>query len=202
MTAAPVNYRLFIAIELPQPTIDALTKLQNQLRRAQAVRWVRPTQMHLTLQFLGDVAVANIDRLSAALNKTIPPNPAFTLSIEGLGAFPNLKRPRVVWAGVGGELKQLTQLHQATIDATQTIGIQPEDRPFNAHLTLGRANQKARSLDYQQLSEVLSRYQSQVGQLATFSVEHVSLIRSQLQPDGHIYTTLAEIELGSTGLSA
>ena len=195
------TYRLFIAIELPQPAITALTTLQKQLRDTPSIRWVKPTQMHLTLQFLGDVKVTELDRLIAAMNRTIPQNPAFSLNIDGLGAFPNIKRPRVIWAGVKGELKQLTRLYQSTVDATQTIGIQPENRPFNAHLTLGRANQKVRSQDYKQISEVLTRYQLQIGRLATISVEQVSLIRSQLKPGGPTYTNLAEIKLGSTCLS-
>ncbi len=189
------NYRLFIAVELPEPVIEALINVQDHLQAASPIRWVKPEQMHLTLQFLGDTPPARVDPLVAALAERVPANPPFSLKVGGLGVFPNLKRPRVIWVGLEDQAKALQKLHAAVIEATQTVGFAPEDRPFTGHLTLGRTNKRATSRDYAQISRVIQDGQDKIGFLATLPVDHVSLIRSQLKPAGSVYTTLARIEL-------
>jgi len=190
------DYRLFIAIELPPPVSQALNSLQDRLQAARPVRWVKPAQIHLTLQFLGETPAAKIDPLVAALTETIPlAGRPFSLTLGGVGAFPNLKRPRVIWVGLADQAKQLPKLYAAVIRATQGLGFTPEERPFSPHLTLGRTEKQAAGRDYAQIGQVIQEQQGQIGPSASFMVDHISLIRSQLQPAGPIYTTLAEIEL-------
>lgn len=191
------EYRLFIAVELPQSALKALTEIQTRLQEARPVRWSKETQMHLTLQFLGNVPAAKANQIVAALEERVPSqNHPFELTVNGIGAFPNLKRPRVIWAGVRGETGRLQTLQTRVVEATRQIGFSPETRPFKAHLTLGRTDKRARSQEYAQIGRVIRRQQERIDHIAPFSVDHISLIRSQLKPAGAIYTTLAEIKLG------
>ena len=188
------DYRLFIAVELPPTLIEALGRVQAQLRDARPVRWTKPAQMHLTLQFLGDVPASRVAQIVTALEGSVPPqNRPFELTAGGLGVFPAPKRPRVIWVGVGGEVKDLGRLHASVLEATQTVGFAAEKRPFKAHLTLGRVDKRARGQDYAQISRVIRDHREDIGPIGTFVVDHISLIRSQLKPTGPLYTTLAEI---------
>jgi 2'-5' RNA ligase len=187
------EYRLFIAIELPKTTKEALAKVQDHLKGARAVRWTRPEQIHLTLQFLGNVPIEKMEAIIDALQATVPHLVPFELTLTGVGAFPNLKRPRVIWAGVSNSISPLQDLHRAVIVATKTVGFKPEERPFKPHLTFGRVQKWAGRNDYAQIQQVIQ--DTQVGYIATFSVDHIGLIRSQLKPEGPIYTTLATINL-------
>jgi len=192
------DYRLFIAIPLPSSVTQALASLQAQLQTARPVRWTKPAQIHLTLQFLGDVPTTKIDGLIMALQKTVSPQSAFRLTVETIGVFPNLKRPRVIWAGISGETERLQQLHAAVIGATQQLGFTPETRPFKAHLTLGRTDKRATGRDYAHISRIIAQQQEQIGHIAPLPVSYISLIRSQLKPTGPIYTPLADIPLMSS----
>jgi 2'-5' RNA ligase len=189
------TYRLFIAIELPADLIKALVDLQDNLKEARPVQWVKPAHMHLTLQFLGDVPVAQVEPLIIGLEKTIPgQNRLFDLSITGIGVFPSLKRPRVIWVGIQGNVSALNALQADVVKATQSIGIRPDKRPYKAHLTLGRVDKRARSQDYRQIGQLIRQKQSGIGQVGQLKVTHIHLIRSQLKPGGPIYTPLAKID--------
>jgi len=188
------TYRLFIAINLPTSLIEALTRVQQQLQTAQPLRWSKPTQMHLTLQFLGDTPTAKIDPLITALQQEIQGHyQPFGLQAQNLGVFPNLKRPTVVWAGVGGDLDRLHQLQQSVVAATQPLGLIPEKRAFSPHLTLARTDQRARSTDYRHIAELIGEQQAKIGLIGAFTVNGITLMQSQLRSGGAIYTALAEI---------
>src|SRR4051794_37491807 len=97
------TYRLFIAVELPPNVKAELADAQTWLRRAKLpVNWVAPGRMHLTLRFLGTTSVALIPELDRAIRAGLAQHSAMTLRLSGAGAFPNDRRPNVVWAGVGG----------------------------------------------------------------------------------------------------
>ncbi len=188
----PENYRLFIAIELPTEAQSALASVQRALSPLNAVRWTKPAHIHLTLQFLGDTETALIPALSAALTETISVVPSFSLLLATVGAFPNLKRPRIIWAGVSSSTA-LTALHRAVTVATAAIDIPADKKPFSPHLTIGRVKNYARGNDYRAIAAAVSR--ENISEIATVRIEHVSLIRSQLTRQGPIYTPLTEIRL-------
>ena len=191
------DYRLFIAIPLPDEVRQALAAIQRQLQQAGPVpvRWVKPEQMHLTLQFLGNVPSTQVEALTVALSRSLAPCPQCRLKVVGVGAFPNVRRPRVIWAGIEGQNKRLVDLQAAVVTATQPLGFEPEARPFKAHLTLGRIDKRAASRDYKVLGERISQAQGEIGQVATFAVDQVALMHSQLKPSGPIYTTLHRVTL-------
>jgi RNA 2',3'-cyclic 3'-phosphodiesterase len=194
------NLRLFIALELPAEITDALEKLQKRLRdldRERAVRWVALDSIHLTLKFLGDTPPDRVPAIEAAVVEAATDHKPFSLSIDGAGCFPNLQKPRIVWAGASGELKALHALRDAVERTVSPLGYPTEDRPFSPHLTLGRSRQEASRSALSELGEKIGS--QKIGILATWKVERVSLMRSELTPSGGVYTRLAETSLNARG---
>ncbi|MFO7539622.1 MAG: RNA 2',3'-cyclic phosphodiesterase [Chloroflexota bacterium] len=174
--------RTFIAVELPAAVREYLGSVTAELAahtKSGLVRWVRPERMHLTLCFLGETAVSQVPAVAAALDRVAVQQRPFQLQLTELGAFPNQKRPRVVWVGLGGEMALLAALKQQVDEALLPLGWPPEKRPFNPHLTLGRVKDSGVG---QQI-----RWQTGVEQLV-IPVTAVHLIESQLRPDGPRYT--------------
>lgn len=188
------DYRLFIAIELPAAAKSAVEKVQKSLQPLNAVRWTPPAQIHLTLQFLGDTPADQIDDLRAALATTGTCR-AFSLSLATVGTFPNANRPRIVWAGVKGDIPALNTLHHAVIAATSGIGFPAEKRPFKPHLTIGRVKKWARGNDHRAIAAAVRR--ANPAQIATVPVTQFHVIRSQLTRNGPIYTPNFTINLSS-----
>ncbi len=174
--------RAFIAVDLP-PTVkaalsDVAATLGGRVPRG-AVRWVRPEQMHLTLRFLGDTPADRLPALAAALDTLAAGHAPFALHLTGVGCFPNARRPRVVWVGLGGEEAKLLALVTALEAALRPLGWPPEDKPFRAHLTLGRVKDEraAQGIDWSADVPAL-----------TVPVAAMHLIESQLRPEGSVYT--------------
>ena len=188
--------RAFIAIELDESIKDGLTELQERLKGKVprgSVRWVRPEGIHLTLKFLGDVPADQIGEITRALEKSCQGFAPFSLSCGGLGCFPTLKRPRVVWVGIQEETGTLAQLQKAIEENVAPLGYPTEKRKFSPHLTLGRVQRRVSSGDRRRLGELVGA--SEIGMLGQMEVRSVNLIRSDLRPSGAVYTRLAEVEL-------
>ncbi|MEM7347055.1 MAG: RNA 2',3'-cyclic phosphodiesterase [Chloroflexota bacterium] len=181
------------------PPRAALSNLQNRLKSKvppYTMRWDTPQNLHLTLHFLGDIEENEIPKIELALQQSATTLEPFKLTIGQLGCFPNIQRPRVVWAGVLGNTKFLRQLHQ-TLGAqlNQTIGFIPETRPYSPHLTLGRVKKGIPTRHMRRLGQILGQQQTQIKQIARVKVAEVSLMRSELTPTGPIYTKLLAVKL-------
>jgi RNA 2',3'-cyclic 3'-phosphodiesterase len=189
--------RLFIAIALPgslqQKLDEAASLLKNDKTRA--VRWVAGKNIHLTLKFLGEVESNKIEPINQVIQAESQPIKPFELSAGGAGAFPNLRRPRVVWIGVQAP-QVLGDLAAAIDRGTQQLGFPGEDRPFSPHLTLGRVSQNASPQEVQSIAHVLST--ATIGKLGSFTVTQVTLFRSDLQPKGPVYTPLFTSDLSKS----
>jgi 2'-5' RNA ligase len=175
--------RTFIAVPLPNDCRDTLERIQKPMRSMGAdVRWTSISSIHLTLKFLGEIDPSRVPEIAAGL-RTIAAIP-FELRIRGLGTFPNLHNPRVIWCGVEGETGKLISL-QADVDTCcELIGFQKESRPFHPHLTLGRVNGKRNLqplLDYIRIGTEVE---------SAFVAGCVNIYRSELAPRGAIYTVL------------
>ena len=132
---------MFIALPLPATAVAELRSLVHLLKRvAPGVRWVRPEQLHVTLRFLGDVEDEECQALVKSLQSIIELSP-FTFNLAGLGAFPDRKRPRVVWTGVDTGRDPVVTLAARVEHAVVAAGLPAEDRPFSPHLTLGRVRE-------------------------------------------------------------
>lgn len=188
--------RSFVAIELTEPVRDALEKLQRQLNDkvpAGSVRWTRVESIHLTLQFLGDVAPGQIEKIVTALERVAAERTCFELELSGLGVFPGPRRPRIVWVGIIEPSGALSNLQQAVGQALTPLGFPPEERAFTPHLTIGRAARDASPAQLAQLGEVITR--TQPGRLGRVLVEHINLMKSDLKPGGAVYTAQAVLPL-------
>jgi len=188
--------RSFIAIHLPPDVRAELTSLEDNLkaRRHPFVKWVDPESMHLTLKFLGDVAVDSIPQIVEAMAGVAQAHSPFDLQVAGTGAFPNWQRPQVVWVGVGGESDKLNALHRELESALSPMGFTPESRSFSAHLTLGRLRDRVTSDDRRRFAEFAQKITFETS--LSFEVNAVRLMRSQLTPTGPIYSELAVVKLG------
>jgi 2'-5' RNA ligase len=138
------NRRLFVALEPPDAVRRRLAALALEVRRAAGraadeVRWTAPETIHLTLQFLGAVPPGRVADVEAAVRAAAAAARPLSLEVRGTGGFPNARRPRVVWAGVGGDVEALVALAGDLGRRLAPLGFPPETRPFSAHLTLGRA---------------------------------------------------------------
>ncbi len=197
--AAPAVIRAFIAIEIPRALRDELAAQIGRLQQAApagAARWVRPEGIHLTLKFLGDVPAAQVAGLGVMLEEVAAHCAPFELVASGLGCFPNCAKPRVVWAGLRDTGNDLHTLQQAVDDGAARLGFAREEkgRGFNPHLTLARAARDARPPDARRLGELVQG--AAVGDLGRLPVEHIALMRSDLQPGGAVYTRLSLARLG------
>lgn len=187
--------RSFIAIELPREIRAGLDSLEERLKAGQHpfVKWVDPGGIHLTLKFLGNIALTTVPQIIEAITKIAQPISPFHLQIGGLGAFPNWQRPQVVWVGVGGEVQKLATLQRDMEAALAPLGFPAESRSFSPHLTLGRLREKASPGDRRRFAQWAQSVKFEAS--LSFEVDALRLMKSQLTPSGAIYNQLASIEL-------
>jgi 2'-5' RNA ligase len=191
---APKRLRLFIAINLPDPIKMALAGAQNEMASrvaADSVRWVHPPQIHLTLKFLGHLEENRVAALRSAIADACTNALAFRLSAEGLGCFPSLTHARVVWAGISGDLAIVGDL-QKRIDLATATWAAPENRPFKAHLTLGRVTEP-RKKTIQAIDRTVSARKSTL--FGHWTVRQIDLMQSVLSRGGASYSRLASFPL-------
>lgn len=181
--------RAFIAVEIPAEIQQNVYKQTAAFRRGieSLVRWVPAHNMHLTLKFLGDVSPNNVEFLVQMLRNEAALVPAFDIHLAGLGSFPNLRRPRVIYVGIQAPAV-LDALQRGIEAAARRLGYESEERPFSAHLTLGRLRQNATAVEQQQIRRALES--TQVDVFGTARVDSLHLYKSDLNPGGSIYTRL------------
>jgi len=179
--------RSFVAVSISEGARNQIAKLLDRLRReaGTVVRWVRPESMHLTLAFLGEVSQGFLDSCGERLPEVAERHEAFTMRLNGLGAFPGPSRARVVWIGTDQGRNEVCSLQKDVSGALSSIGYQPERRPFSPHLTIGRLR----------VPDDVSRAVAEPFLSDPFAVERVVLFRSVLGAGGPAYSVLAEFPL-------
>jgi len=180
--------RSFIAIDLPIQLLEQIIQLQKELIPATRdfVRWTRPENIHLTLKFLGDVDKEKLLQAKRLLDEIKFDHTPFILCMEGYGVFPNKKQPRIIWVGFEESQSILVLVSQINTKL-QTLGIEPEIRPYKPHLTIGRVRQISNAYQNKVLDESLSSAKRIVN---SFSVTEFKIYKSMLTPDGPKYTQL------------
>jgi 2'-5' RNA ligase len=189
--------RAFIAIDLTREIRQQMDQVAAQLKKrleGVPVRWVPAENIHLTLKFLGDVSEANLEFLQKILQTEAANHHPFEFSAGGVGAFPAIRQPRVIWIGIEAPA-DLATLQHAIENAMARLGYAPEDRPFSAHLTLGRVSRNATSRDTHAIGDALESIK--VGFLGAARVDQVHLYRSDLKQSGAIYTRIFSAPLKS-----
>jgi 2'-5' RNA ligase len=183
--------RSFIAFELPAAVISLLDRVQQELKAlGLKARWVRPQNIHLTLKFLGNIDPAAIEDIGQAMAEAAGQCAPFTLTVGGIGLFPGIRRPRVIWVGLGGATGALLELHRNLAHRLAAVGFAQEKRSFKAHLTLGRIRQAANP---DILDRAIQAY-SDLGNLK-FSADRIILFKSELKPSGAEYSHLKQATL-------
>jgi 2'-5' RNA ligase len=185
--------RSFLAIELPRAIRKKIEEIQGDLKSSYAdVRWVSPEKIHLTLKFFGNIEESKIEPIVKSIEGPIQTTTPFPLRVRGMGAFPHLKNPRVIWMGLTNGKENIISLQQRLEVLLEKIGFQTEDRPFHPHLTLGRVKS---SRGREELVRMMEKYRED--EFGDFQVEMVILFKSDLRPSGPIYTPLRELRLGN-----
>ena len=189
------SVRAFISVPVAEDVIRNIMRCQKELARTtgEAVRWAPEEQIHLTLQFLGNISPAEIERLqtrlAAIMNRSAdslsargPAVLPFRLHAHGLGAFPSPSRPRVIWVGLAGQIDELKQLQAAVENATG----RKEERAFHPHLTIGRVREGHRpKLNFERWKDE---------HFGEWEVRELLLMQSKLSPKGATHSVIARFE--------
>lgn len=180
--------RTFIAVDLPGRVKDGLRDVQDRLRpKCSGARWVKPGNIHLTLKFLGNTRQEKISPVCDALGRAASRHAPFTVSIRGVGAFPNPGRPRVLWVGVGEGGEALRALAGTVEESLEKLGFPRERRPFSPHLTIARFKGPA---------DLGGDVLEDAGDCGAFEAEEITFFQSILRPEGAEYIPLQRFELG------
>jgi 2'-5' RNA ligase len=180
--------RCFVAIELPEEVKSTLSEMQEELKKLGAdIRWIKPDNIHLTLKFLGHIKEESIEKITDTMKTVSGGHRSFNIFIRGIGIFPNITSPRVLWVGIDNN-NPLMSLQKDIENSLSLIGLDKEKKPFTAHLTLGRfRSRKGKEI---LLDAVQKRKNDGFGELM---VSKISLMKSDLHPSGARYTKLSEL---------
>jgi 2'-5' RNA ligase len=183
--------RSFLAIEIPREIQKKIEEVEEDLKSSHAdVRWVTPEKIHLTLKFFGNIEESKIEPIVRSIEGPIQTTPSFFLKVRGVGAFPHLKNPRVIWMGLVDGKEALTHFQKQLEEALEKIGFESEKRAFHPHLTLGRMRS---SKGREELIGRMEKHKEE--EFGDLQIERVVLFKSDLRPTGPIYTPLREIKL-------
>ena len=187
----PDTIRTFIAFKLPKNIILSIRKIQEDIKSyAFKVRWVNLEKIHLTLKFLGNINYTDIEKVSESIINTVNGHAPISLAVKGAGVFPGIKRPRVIWVGLTGEIEKLTGIQNDIEENLEELGFPREKRPFKGHLTLGRIKGK---INPKKLLDAMKKFEKFESEL--FIADKIFLFKSDLKSTGSVYTELKSISL-------
>jgi 2'-5' RNA ligase len=184
--------RAFVAFKLPDQITERAAALQDALKaRGLKLQWVKPQNLHLTLKFLGDIPETDAFKVGAVLDHAVGNEPPLAMTLQGVGVFPGIKRPRVLWVGFGGQVQNLKRLQLRLEDQLDKIGFDRDKREFKAHLTIARIKRRVAP---EKLLDAITAEGDFVPH--PFMARKIVLYKSDLRPQGAVYTALAKAELG------
>ena len=188
--------RTFIAVELPPDIQQYLARLITLYQQAgiRDIRWTPVKNIHLTLRFLGDSSPVQLNAIKQALAGTIAAYPVFDIELGGNGVFPNLKRPRILWAGANIP-DSLRQMQQQIETICREAGFKAEERAFSPHLTLGRFSEYASSDNVARLTKVWKENANSPAPSPSAHVTSITLFKSDLRPGGAVCSVLEHFPL-------
>ena len=182
-----MKIRSFLAFELPLEIKAVVTRVSDELKRSSLdAKWVKLGNIHLTVVFMGDVEKDKIPTIKEEIGDTCLNYDAFDISLKGLDCFPHIRKPRVIWVGVDGDLERMSSFRNALQERLIPFGIKEEKRRFKPHLTLGRFRKPKRTSSEE--LELLSRYGNVISPVC--SLMELVLFKSELKPGGASYTRL------------
>lgn len=186
--------RSFIAFKPPENIARQIGRLQAHLRsKGVGARWVKPSNIHLTLKFLGETDPLRAGDIRSAMQAAVSGQAPLELALDGIGGFPNLTRPRVLWQAVVKDVERLQAIQQRLEAQLAKTGFNPERRPYRAHLTIGRIRNPKR---WRPGEAALLRRMLDFP-LQPFTVDTLIWYESRLLPGGAEYTALARVPLAA-----
>ncbi|MFH1476246.1 MAG: RNA 2',3'-cyclic phosphodiesterase [Verrucomicrobiota bacterium] len=178
--------RTFVAVAINEAVREKLTEIQNRLRQTGAdVGWVAPANIHLTLLFLGTVFESQVSTLATAMDAITSAYQPGKLEVKGIGSFGRPQSPRVIWAGLTGNLQPLLALQTEILAIAKKTGIYTDAKPFHPHLTIGRVRS---TKNIEALLNALATWPDTV--FGTITIDRVLLMKSELKAQGPVYTPL------------
>jgi 2'-5' RNA ligase len=186
--------RLFWAVALPAAVRDSLAAVQSEFKALSFdAKWVEKQNLHITVRFLGDTDETLAAELLAAAQELLSGMRPFTVFLRGVGVFPSVRKPRVLWVGMSG-FEPLVTLHRRVEKSVAALGFPPEEKPFSPHVTIGRL----RSGDN---AAALAKKIEEVGnrEFGAVTVEGLNLFASRLYPTGAVYTSLGRVTFRQIG---
>lgn len=183
--------RIFIAINLPQEIKNGLVRLQEELSlNLSNIRWTAPDNIHLTLVFLGEIDEARTEKVCQITKEAVKDLEIFSLSLKGLGVFPEVRRPKILWIGVFGD-SMLKLLNQSLFRRLSQAGFTLDDRAFTPHITIGRAQD--RKLNKEALLFCLNKFKE--AEFGKIEIKNIEVMESQLKEGGPRYTVVEKVGL-------
>ncbi|HEX5735150.1 MAG TPA: RNA 2',3'-cyclic phosphodiesterase [Blastocatellia bacterium] len=182
--------RTFICIEIPESVKERIAELQRHLRQLDSrVSWTKPSNIHLTLKFLGDVSPSRKERVRQATERSVTSITPFEIEVGGAGCFPSPRAPRVLWVGLVTLPESLKQLRERLEEELFREGFARESKRFSPHLTIGRVRDPRNS------SRLAEELQARGFESEKFQARELIVMRSELKPTGSVYTAQATISL-------
>ena len=176
--------RTFISVDIP--VTDGIAAVLEEMRKTDNVRPVPKGQMHLTLKFLGDQDERKVEELCSSLTDTLSGTGSFDITVEGVGAFPDMKHPKVVWLGIK-DPELLIGLAEKVDSVIKGLKMKADDKRFSPHITVGRVTGRT------DLKDFFARYEKT--SFCSFTCNHVDVMKSVLTPKGAIHSIIERIEL-------
>jgi len=184
--------RAFVGVRIDPKMTQKISEVQSQLKRSlTGIRWVVQENLHFTLKFLGAVEEEKITSIIETVGRAVCAVQPFSLAAGGIGVFPDIRKPRVLWVGL--EAQGLQTLSQEVEAALEPLGFVPEKRGFKPHLTIGRWRNF--TANAQRLREEIDHWKNQ--DFGQSTVEDVVIFQSILKPNGAVYSPLQIITLGT-----
>ena len=190
----PEHLRLFVAVPVPDAIKETIAELQRKLQRLlpeAPIRWTDSRQIHLTVRFFGNVKSEHVNEIREALATACDGTNAFGLKACGLGVFPDKRRPRVIWAGIEDGEGALAILQEKIRIATASFGERPDERPFSAHLTLGRI----KDIRPREAAALRQFIETEDGPCGEWQVREIELLRSELSSAGARHSVIGNFLL-------
>ena len=184
------DLRLFIAARPPDTVLRGIAELSGSLGfRGDGVRWLKGDGIHLTLKFLGSTDEAKVEAIGRAVSECARAVGEIRLAVGGVGVFPDMKRARVIWVGLTGDIARLESVRNALEEACFALGFDKEGRAFRPHLTIARVKDR---LSFDTIKRIEQSGDIMLGDMV---VDAIELIKSDLSPSGAAYTTLSHYPL-------
>lgn len=182
-----MGIRSFLAFELPPDIKKEVARISVEVKKSGIeAGWVKPGNIHLTVIFMGDVDEKDIPAIISGIDNTVGEYEPFKISLGGLGLFPDVRKPRVLWLGLGGEIERLASLRDDIQKPLEIYGIEQEKRVFRPHLTLGRFRKPVKDRDA--LMKCIDTYRDISG--PDGMLDELILFKSDLKQGGSVYTRI------------